>query len=69
MEKNRFINFLNCRLIAFILIIPVTLLSFFDNAPEVDVAGHVGGFTVGIMLGLAFTMEDSSIRQYNNELF
>lgn len=52
------------RIFAFILVVPMSLFSFFDNQPEVDFSGHLGGLLVGITLGLAFLCEDSKSRMY-----
>jgi len=50
------------RLVVFILVIPITMLSLLNPEPGVDFAGHIGGVMVGLTLGLAFAAEDSSLR-------
>lgn len=34
-------------------------LSFIDSAPEVDIAGHLGGLIVGLLIGIGYAFADS----------
>jgi membrane associated rhomboid family serine protease len=39
------------------------MISFFDSEPNVDIAGHLGGFIAGVLLGAAYAFEDSRMSE------
>ena len=50
-------------MIVFFFVFPTLALSFFDSEPNVDIAGHLGGLVVGILLGIAYVFEDSKFSE------
>jgi membrane associated rhomboid family serine protease len=39
------------------------MISYFDSEPNVEHAGHLGGFVAGILLGAAYAFEDSRLSE------
>ncbi|CAD8080582.1 unnamed protein product [Paramecium sonneborni] len=47
------------RIVVFILLAPMIFLSFIDAPPQVDIAGHLGGLVVGLLIGIGYAFADA----------